>query len=265
MNAFLTFKDHRIHYSTLGKGPALVLLHGFLESLEIWDDFALALSRDFSVVCIDLPGHGKSDAVAGVHTMELMAASVKAVLDHLGLSSCAFAGHSMGGYVSLAFAGIYPEDTKGIVLFHSQAAPDSDETRVNRDRTINIVKKSRSVFIRQFIPELFDPRNVANYSLQIKNLVRIASEVKDENIIAALEGMKERKGWLGLLESSEVPVLFIAGKQDSRIPFSLIMDQALIPAHSEVLLLENVGHMGFLEAPSITMEAIRHFGMRCFE
>lgn len=265
MNDFLAFQGHRIHYSSQGSGPVLVLLHGFLESLEIWNDFTTTLSRDFTVVRIDLPGHGKSDIAGEVHTMELMAASVNAVLVHLGVSSCVITGHSMGGYVTLAFAEKYPEMVKGLVLFHSQAAPDSAEARENRNRTISIVKKNRSAFIRQFIPELFDQRHVAQFTLQIDNLVRIASAVKDTGIIAALEGMKERTGWINFLATTKTPVLFIAGKQDTRIPYSLAIEQSGIPAHSEVLLLENVGHMGFLEAPSETMAVLRHFGMRCFE
>jgi pimeloyl-ACP methyl ester carboxylesterase len=265
MNAFLNFEGHKVHYSSQGNGPALVLLHGFLESKEIWDNFAASLARDFTVVCIDLPGHGKSDIAAGVATMELMATITKAVLDHLGISSCVIAGHSMGGYASLAFTAKYPETTRGLVLFHAQAAPDSAQARENRQRTITIVKKNRSAFIRQFFPDLFDQRHVAQFTHQIGILVRIASGVKDEGIIAALEGMKERKGWLGLLTQLEMPVLFIAGKQDSRIPFNLVLEQAAIPAHSEVLLLDNVGHMGFIEASSKTLSALRHFGLRCFE
>lgn len=265
MRDFMTFEGLRVHYSKQGNGPALVLLHGFLESLEIWDDFTTALSKDFTVVRIDLPGHGKSDIIGEVHTIEMMAATVNAVLVYLDISNCVITGHSMGGYVSLEFAGKYPKKTKGLVLFHSQAAADSTEARENRNRTITIVKKNRSAFIHQFIPGLFDQRNAPQFSLQIENLVRIASEVKDTSIIAALEGMKERKGWLGLLAKITIPVLFIAGKQDSRIPFSMVLEQAGLPAHSEVLLLDNVGHMGFLEAPSETLSALRHFALRCFE
>ena len=265
MHDFLTIKGHQIHYSSQGNGPVLILLHGFLESLEIWDNFASTLSRDFTVVRIDLPGHGKSDTVAAVHTMELMAESVKTVIDHLDINSCVVAGHSMGGYASLAFAEKYPDSIKGLVLFHSQASPDSAEARENRNRTINIVKKNRSGFIRQFIPELFDPRNVAQYTAHIDNLISIASEVNNESIIAALEGMKERKGWLDLLLHTDKPILFIIGKQDSRIPYQQVMEQACIPAHSEVLLLDIVGHMGFIEASSKTLTTIRHFAMRCFE
>jgi pimeloyl-ACP methyl ester carboxylesterase len=265
MNDFLTIEGHRIHYYKEGRGPAVLLFHGFLESLEIWDEFALALSKEFTVVRIDFPGHGKSDNFSKVHTMDLMAACAKAVLNHLNVSTCLLAGHSMGGYVSLAFAENYPDITKGIILFHSQAAPDSNETRENRERTINLVKKNRSRFIRQFIPELFDPLNKSKFEPQIENLIRIASVVNDDGIIAALEGMKERKGWLDLLAKTKLPVLFIIGKQDSRIPFDKVMAQAMIPSHSEILLLENVGHMGFIEAKEKTLQSLRHFSLKCIE
>jgi pimeloyl-ACP methyl ester carboxylesterase len=265
MNEYLAFEGHRIHYCIEGNGPVILLLHGFLESLEIWDEFASVLSKEFTIVRIDFPGHGKSDNFSGVHTMDFMASCAKAVLDHLNISNCLITGHSMGGYVSLAFAENYPQFAKGIVLFHSQAAPDSTETRENRERTINIVKKSRSEFIRQFIPELFSPDNISKFTKEIENLIRIASEVKDAGIIAALEGMKERKGWQELLSVSDLSFLFIIGKQDSRIPTKLVMDQALIPKHSEVMLLENVGHMGFIEASQKTLLTLRYFSLKCFE
>ena len=264
MNEYLTFESHRIHYCIEGKGPAILLLHGFLESIEIWDDFAAVLSNEFTVVRIDLPGHGKSDNFSGIHTMDFMAMCAKYVLDHLKINNCLLAGHSMGGYVSLAFAENFPSISTGIVLFHSQAAPDSAEARENRERTINIVKMNRSGFIRQFIPELFDQSNISKFSAQIENLVRIAAEVNDIGIIAAIGGMKERNGWLELLSFADLPFLFIIGKQDSRIPSKLVMDQALIPKHSEVLLLENVGHMGFIEAPEQTLQTLRCFALKCF-
>jgi pimeloyl-ACP methyl ester carboxylesterase len=265
MNNFLTFEGHKIHYCYEGSGPVVFFFHGFLESLEIWDEFALALSKEFTVVRIDFPGHGRSENYSEVHTMDFMAACAKALLDHLSINHCILAGHSMGGYVGLAFAENYPDIVKGVVLFHSQASPDSAEARENRQRTIKIVTDNRSGFIRQFIPELFDPRNRSKFKLQIENLIRIASLVNDEGILAALEGMKERKGWLDLLAKTELPVLFIIGKQDSRIPLDKVISQAMLPSHSEILLLENVGHMGFIEAKEKTLQSLEHFSLRCLE
>ena len=119
----VNFKYGKIAFKVKGKGRAIVLLHGFLESSEIWSGYAEKLSRVYKVVLIDLPGHGQSDCFGYVHRMELMAQSVKAVLDSLHLRRYILVGHSMGGYVSLAFAGLYAENMKGMVLFHSTLCP----------------------------------------------------------------------------------------------------------------------------------------------
>jgi pimeloyl-ACP methyl ester carboxylesterase len=151
-----------------------------------------------------------------------------------------------------------------MVLFHSQAAPDTEQAKENRRRTIDIVRKNRGGFIRQFIPDLFDPNHLDKYTEQIKGLHEEAGSMSPDAIIAAIAGMRDRKGGLDFLSSAIVPFLFILGKQDSRIPYRMVLDQAVIPTHSEVLLLEDVGHMGYIEAPIITLQAIRYFALRCF-
>jgi len=265
MDSFLEFQGKRVGYTIEGAGNAIVLLHGFIESRTIWNNFALRLAKEFTVLTIDLPGHGESEVVSEIHSMTLMAEVVKTVMVESGISSALVVGHSMGGYVALEFAHLFPESMTGLVLFHSQAAPDSDETKENRRRTIDIVRKNRGGFIRQFIPDLFDQRFVGSYSEAIGKLVDEAGKMSQEGIIAALSGMRDRIGGLEFLMTTQLPVLFIIGKHDSRIPYNQVLAQAVIPSHSEVLLLDKVGHMGYIEAPDITLQAIRHFSMRCFE
>lgn len=265
MQKELDYSGKKIAYYTKGEGNTIVLLHGFIESGKIWDHFAEVLVENFKVVVIDLPGHGRSEVVAEVHGMDLMAEVVNKVLLTEKISEAVVIGHSMGGYVGLEFAQLYPEMLKGLVLFHSQAAPDNEETRENRRRTINIVKQNRAGFIKQFIPDLFDQRYVGNYQEEIAGLLEEASKMSPEGIIAAIAGMKDRRGGLLFLMNTDKPVLFIIGKQDSRIPYNQVLAQAVIPAHSEVLLLDHVGHMGYIEAPQIILQAIRHFAMKCYE
>jgi len=255
----VNFLGKNIFFKDKGSGFPVVFLHGFLESSAIWDDFADELSATFRVICPDLPGFGKSPIVAEVHTMELMAQSVKAVLENLGIEKCIMVGHSMGGYTTLEFAKQFPDLLNGFVLFHSQALADSEEAKENRRRTINIVKLNRAGFIHHFIPDLFNPANIEKYKTEIETLMNQASETTGEAIIAALEGMKERRNSIELLTSTHLPVLFIAGKHDSRIPVQNIMAQALLPAHSEVLILGNAGHMGFIEARKETFAMIKSF------
>ncbi|MDB4303403.1 alpha/beta hydrolase [Desulfosarcina sp.] len=260
----INFQNKSINYQTQGSGQTLVLLHGFLESLSIWDSFIEILSQEFKVITIDLPGFGNSDNFSESHTMEFMADTVKAVLDHEEVTSCVVAGHSMGGYASLAFAHKYPDLLKGICLFNSQAAADSEEAKTNRYRTIEIIKENRPGFIESFIPDLFAESNRLRFKDQIKELIQSALNISEEGVIAALLGMKERKDSTNLLKSFKKPILFISGKQDKRIPIKAILEQAALPFHSEVLLLENIGHMGFIEAKEKTCNILKTFTQRCY-
>jgi pimeloyl-ACP methyl ester carboxylesterase len=263
MSDFISFRGVPIYYRTAGSGPWVVLLHGFLESIEIWDGFATQLEKDFSVLMIDLPGHGRSGVVDEIHSMELMSDCVKAVIDHLGIPKFVICGHSMGGYVSLQIATIYPEHVKGVVLFHSHAAPDDETARENRHRTINIVKSNRSNFIHQFIPDLFAEENKERLAAEIEILSNRAASTSGKSIVAALYGMMERKGGLDFLMSTEIPLLFVIGKNDSRMPYQKLLAQAMLPAHSEIMLLDKVGHMGFMEAPEKTFPVVADFFKRC--
>jgi len=265
MNKSIQFEGKNIAYTKKGSGKAIVLLHGFLESKEIWEGFVEILQKDFTVLAIDLPGHGKSEVVAENHTMQLMAQVVKTILDKENIFQAIVVGHSMGGYVALEFAASFPKSVQGLVLFHSHAKADSDETKEIRRRTIAVVQQNKGSFIKHFIPDLFDQKHLEKYSLEIKLLQDMADCMLPEAIIAAISGMRERHSQLQFLLVTKTPLLFIIGKQDSRMPYSQIIEQAVIPSQSEILLLDNVGHMGFIEAPGITLNAIKHFAIRCYE
>lgn len=255
------FSRTDIYFSDSGKGKTIVLLHGFLESSEIWNRLPNDFSDPFRIVAIDLPGHGKSGTMDDL-SMEKIADSVKAVLDYCDIEQCLMVGHSMGGYAALAFAEKYPDLLKGLVLFHSQAAADTEEAKMNRTRTIRIVTDDRAGFITSFIPDLFARASVSKFSEAIEDQKSIAHQTSNEGIIAALKAMKERNDSRTLLENLKVPVLFIAGKEDKRIPVGLITTQAALPRHAELLLLSGVGHMGFIEAPEIIFPALKCFAKR---
>ena len=108
------FKNTGIRYKAEGSGTTIVLLHGYLESSDIWDKFSGELKHEFRVISIDLPGHGKSGIVADIHTMEIMAETVNAVLDELDIDKCILIGHSMGGYVTMAFADLYLKNLSSV-------------------------------------------------------------------------------------------------------------------------------------------------------
>jgi pimeloyl-ACP methyl ester carboxylesterase len=265
MNNFITFQSQPIHYKSEGLGNVIVLLHGFLESLEIWDDFSKELSTSFQVVTIDLPGHGKSGDLGKIHSIELMAESVDAVLIHLKIKRYVVAGHSMGGYVAIYLAEKYPEKVKGFGFFHSHADTDTAEGKQNRDRVITILRKSHISWVNQFIPDLFAKKNKSPYRKQIKRIQAIAGEMKTSSIIAAQIGMRDRESKLAFLATTPQPVFFIIGKEDSKMTVEKTLEQAVLPKHCEVLMLAGVGHMGFIEAKVATLNFLHGFASGVFK
>ena len=262
---YFNYKEKKIFYRVKGKGPCLVLLHGFLENQNIWNYFAEQMSVNMKVVTLDLPGHGQSENISEVHSMELMAEIVKELLDRLQIDKSVVIGHSMGGYVSLAFAEKYPNATQGFGVFHSHALADTTEAKINRGRAIQVVKENHKDFISSFIPDLFTLRNQEIYADEIKQLQNESRQMEKEGIIAALSGMRQRTDKLKLLKNAEVPVLFIIGKKDPRTPLDVMNEQISIAQHSEVLILDQVAHMGYIEAREQCLGFIHDFSKRCFK
>jgi pimeloyl-ACP methyl ester carboxylesterase len=258
------FKETPVRFSELGKGRVIVLLHGFLESLEIWKNLSEKLSKKFRVVAIDLPGHGESGCLGYIHPMELMAESVHAVLKHLKIRTCLMAGHSMGGYVAMAYAESHPDELKGLCLFHSTAAADNELKKKDRDKMINLVKENKQNIVNQLIPNLFKKENRKIFEEEIKLLKKTARKTTKQSVIAALEGMKDRTEREIILRFSTYPVLFIIGKDDPVINYEAILEQSELPRNSNKLILENTAHMGFIEEKLKTEEAIMDFARTCY-
>ena len=164
----VTYKGISISYSVSGQGKTITLLHGFLEDLTMWDTITPILSKRNRIITIDLLGHGKSENLGYIHTMEEQAEMVKALLKHLKLRKYTFIGHSMGGYISLAFAEIYPDSVKGICLMNSTAEADTKEKKTNRDRAIKAVKHNHKIFVKMSIPNLFSEENRINFKDEIE-------------------------------------------------------------------------------------------------
>lgn len=264
MIKYVEFKQVKVRYTDKGKGRTIVLLHGFMESLDIWHDFSKELSKSFRVICIDLPGFGETPSIGYIHTMELMAKCVKAVLDKERLRRYVIIGHSMGGYVAMAFAELYRDNLKGLGLFHSTALADTQEKKDSRNKAISVVKNNPGQYVKIFFEPLFAPQNVKFHLNDIKVLQERAGNLSKQAIINALEGMKDRVKRDWILEMAVFPVLFIIGKHDAAISYESVLKQTELVKEAHVLFLENVGHMGFLEAKEQTLKAVKRFSGNCF-
>jgi pimeloyl-ACP methyl ester carboxylesterase len=239
------YKNTKIAYSETGKGATVVLLHGFLENSTMWNFHVETLAKRNRVICIDLLGHGQTDCLGYVHSMEDQADMVHHVLYELKIRKVILIGHSMGGYVALAFAELYPEMIKGLVLLNSTSRADSDERKANRDRAVLAVKQNYTAFIRMSIANLFSEENRERLTNEIELVRNEALETPLQGIVAALEGMKIRKDREVILHFAAYPILLILGKKDPVLNYEENISQ--IENTKVELVSFNDGHMSHIE------------------
>ena len=259
--SFVKIGDATVYVSDSEMGEkCVVLLHGYLESLRVWDDFVGLLTDKVRVVAIDIPGHGRSSNIAPVHTMELMADVVAGVLDALQIDKVTLVGHSMGGYISLAFCAAYAERLEGLVLLSSSPNPDTELKRENRRREIALVKAGKKDMLARVAPEAgFAEMNRDSLRRYINNLVEQVHITDDEGIVALLGGMIERKDQNEMLRSSRVRQLFIMGTHDGYIPVEAAQEFIAKNPQAKVAWLDKSGHMGFIEEPEACATALLEF------
>jgi pimeloyl-ACP methyl ester carboxylesterase len=262
--AFAEFKGGKVHYRVEGKGRAIVLLHGFLGNMQIWDNLLPELSSRYKVILIDLPGHGLTENFGYVHKMDVMAEAVKAVLNALQLRRYVLIGHSMGGYVAMAFAEKYMDNLRGIVLFHSTAVADSEQKKLDRDKAIKVAKKNKEKYLKESVKKLFLAKNIKKNPKLLTDATNIATTTTLQGIIAAIEGMKQRRNTEVVLQFSHCPVLFIAGLHDLLLPLELHQHQFELPKQNQLVLLEHSAHMGFYEEPHAVIKGLLPFLRNCF-
>jgi pimeloyl-ACP methyl ester carboxylesterase len=239
------FKKTAISFSDIGKGTAVVLLHGFLENKTMWRELVPSLAEKNRVISIDLLGHGETDCLGYIHSMEENAEIVNAILSHLRIRKAVFIGHSMGGYVALAFAELHINKVKGLVLLNSTALEDSVERKINRDRAIKAVKQNYINFVRMSIANLFSENNRDRLENEIENVKLEALKTPLQGIVASLEGMKIRKDRQFILKETDFPKLLILGEKDGVLLYKDNASQ--IEATNTELISFPDGHMSHIE------------------
>ena len=261
---FLMAGSTALHIADSGVGDkCVVLLHGYLESMYVWDDFTSLLTPSVRVITVDIPGHGISEVKGEVHTMEMVADVLHEMLNSLGIEKVTMVGHSMGGYVSLAFCARYPEQLEGLVLLSSSPNPDTDLKKENRRREIALVRAGKKDALARVAPEAgFAEHNRRRLKSYIDDLVECVHITEDDGIVALLGGMIERVDQNEMLRKCGVPQLFIMGKHDAYIPVEAAEAIIANNPQAEVAWLENSGHMGFIEEPEACAEALLKFVLK---
>ncbi len=234
-----------IYYTIKGEGPHLVLLHGFLESSQIWSALAVDWSKRRTVVTIDLPGHGKSGVLDDNATMENMATAINSVLSYNSIKKATVLGHSMGGYVALALAELFPDFMDGLILLNSTTLADSAERKLNRRRAVTILDQNPRAFISMAISNLFTSAGQVQFASEIARLKDTALGFPVAGIQAAVKGMMVRKDRTQVLHNFRAKKLLITGGQDPIVPLAEAKNISK-KTNTKLVILDG-GHMSWCE------------------
>lgn len=249
-----------LSYRIAGKGTPVMLIHGLAEDGSIWNEITAAVGDQALIISPDLPGSGASERGAEKITIEGMAVACKAIIDAENISSVVVIGHSMGGYVSLAFAEQFPQAIIALGLFHSSAYADDEEKKSSRNKMISFIQSHGTLpFLKQATPGLFSDTTKAKDAKAVDELIERYSNFDPQSLVAYQQAMIERPDRTSLLENIVKPVLFVIGRQDKAIPYDVSIRQSHIPSVAYIHVLEDSGHMGMLEETSKSIEILKSF------
>lgn len=254
--------DKSIYYKVAGKGAPILLLHGFGEDGSIWNGIVKNLQKNFLVIVPDIPGSGRSEMFDGdVSLVDFSEVILKITQKEFGRDKpFNLIGHSMGGYISLAFAKKYPKLIKSLGLFHSSAFADDSDKIKKRQKSIRFIKKNGSKeFLKTSFPDLFSEISKAKNTQLPGKLINIAAPILPEALVQYYKAMINRPDTTSVLQLATFPVLFILGKYDKVVPLDAGLKLCHLPSISSTYILESSAHMGMWEQPKKSIRILNDF------
>ena len=246
-NKQILLNDTTIHYTKTGKGKPVMLVHGFGENRDIWDGQVNVLKESTTLIIPELPGSGDSDLIEDM-SIEGMALALKKILDNENIQSCTMIGHSMGGYITLAFAEKFGSLLNAFGLFHSTAYADSIQKIETRKKGIAFIKEHGPFeFLKATTPNLFSPGFRETHPESVDQQISRLGNFSAPALVSYYEAMMNRPDRVNVLKTSEIPILFIAGEYDNAVPLKDVLEQCSLPQLSYIHILRQSGHMGMLE------------------
>jgi pimeloyl-ACP methyl ester carboxylesterase len=241
----LEHKGIPIFYTDRGSGQTIVLLHGFLENSNMWNQLIPEITKNHRAVAIDLLGHGQTGCLGYVHSMELMAEAVRAILISLKIEKFTCIGHSMGGYVALAYAEKYPKTLTGLCLMNSTFLADDEDRKILRTRANIMAKTNFENLVRMSFINLFSTESKKRFHTEIETALKDALKTPIQGYMAANEGMKIRKDKTQLFKSLSIKKLLIIGKNDPILDAELV-NKIITNTNFEIVEFSE-GHMSHIE------------------
>lgn len=259
MEKHIISQGKKLAYSTYGKGSPVMLVHGFGEDDKVWKIQVDALKKEYQLIIPQLPGTGGS-AMTEELSMDSMATSLKNILDAEGIKNATIIGHSMGGYITLAFAEKFSESLNGFGLFHSSSFADSEEKIATRKKGIALIKeKGGHAFLKTATPNLFSDKTKDERPELVAEQLEQAGSISDLSLVSYYEAMISRPDRTEVLRKTKIPVLFTMGKYDKAIPISDSLQQCHLPEKSYIHILDQSGHMGMIEEPEKSNSILKNF------
>jgi pimeloyl-ACP methyl ester carboxylesterase len=256
----INIQGKQIFYRIIGSGNPVVLIHGFGEDSTVWNKQIESLKNKFQFIVPDLPGSGKSEMIDDM-SVEGMAWVIKQIIDiELELSKITIIGHSMGGYITLAFADKYAEYLSAFGLFHSTAYADNEEKKSVRRKGIEFINESGAFeFLKKAVPNLFSPNSKKQFPGLIEGFISSLRNFSPKALVSYYEAMIQRPDRSAVLKNASVPVLFIMGEFDNAVPLQDGLEQCHLPEKSYIHILHQSGHMGMLEEPDTSRRMLENF------
>jgi pimeloyl-ACP methyl ester carboxylesterase len=241
-----------IAYARHGKGTPLVLIHGYPLDHSIWTETAKLLENDFDLIQPDLRGFGESTTMDQQYGMNEIADDLAALLDLFGVDKALLAGHSMGGYVVLAFAKKFPERVLGLALVSSQIAADAPERKEGRYKTAADVEDKGVGIVAQAMTDKLSA------SQSVRDVVRPLIERQSKGgVVGALKAMAEREDMTALMPSFKFPVVLLHGDADELIPVDRAREVKAVLPSAQLVVLPAAGHLPMMEMPEKTAGALK--------
>lgn len=250
-----------LNYTDSGHGKAVILIHGFCESLHLWHHLEQTLNNFCRVISVDLPGYGDSVCRQTEEiSMEWFGEEVIQLADELSLENFSLIGHSLGGYVTLALAEKYAERINSFVLFHSTAFADTEEKKINRDKMVGFIERNGlETFMNSFVAPLVAEENRSKCKEGIKTLTKLGSQSQEDAVLATITAMRDRPSRTDVLSQFNKPILWIVGEADVAVPLTDSLEQLELGTKTESMVLAHCGHMGMIEKPATTTARIVEF------
>ena len=254
----IKYQNATIYFQVIGEGRPVFLLHGFGEDGSIWKNQIDALQNDCQLIVPDLPGSGQSGFVKNAD-IETYAVIIKMIVDSFidtTSRKISIVGHSMGGYIALAFAKKYPDSLQSLGLFHSTAFADGEEKKLMRKKAIDFIQeKGAYTFLKTSIPGMFNDAN----AIFIDELIEKGKAFSEPELIQYYKAMMDRHDSTDVLRNFSKPVLFVIGEYDMAVPLQSCLQQCYFPAISHICILKKSAHMGMLEEKEKANAALRSF------